>query len=420
MSAAPAPLESRSVESEPAASAREGPRPLAGRPRIAHHPPAPEAPLRRTLLLSLVVATACAKRPVPRRSTDLPPEAVARLVREDVTDKRGWGADVHAALRQAGQPVTVDTACQVLAVIEQESGYEADPAVPNLGRVVQGELDEAFAKLGPAAAPVRKKLLDPVAPGATASFDTRLGQVRTEQQADRLYREIVSYHLAQHPLLSRAMDLLAPDFVEAHNPVTTAGSMQVSVGWAIEQGAAADIEPEVVRDLLYTRAGGVRFGTARLFAHDAPYADPRHRFADFNAGVWASRNAAIQAQVSNLTGIDIALDGDFLRYDKDGSPSARGSNTQRVVLVFREQQRPDISDRQVRRDLREEKTAGFDDTVTVRAIRQAWEQKHGLDAAYAWMPMVELHSPKMKSGRTTKWFADNVKRRYDACLQRGR
>ncbi len=163
----------------------------------------------------------------------------------------------------------------------------------------------------------------------------------------------------------------------------------------------------------------MRFGTARLFEHAADYDDPKYRFADFNAGVWASRNAAIQAQVSNLTGIDIALDGDFLRYDKDGTPSAKESNTMRVVLVFRDRMAPELSERQVRRDLRQEKTAAFDDTPTVRAIRAAWEAKHGRDAATAWMPMVELISPKMQSGRTTKWFADNVKRRYDACVRRG-
>ncbi len=391
------------------------------RPRRALDPPSPEPPLPRRLLpLLLLLLTGCFKRPAPKPSRDLPPEAVAKLVRADVRDKAGWGADVHAALREARQPVTVDTACQVLAVIEQESGYEADPTVPDLGRVVQGELDAAFAKLGPAASPVRKKLLDPVAPGASASFDVRLGQVRTEQQADRLYREIAAYHLASFPMLARAMDLLAPDFVEAHNPVTTAGSMQVSVAWAIEQGAADDLPPDVVRDLLYTRAGGVRFGTARLFAHDADYADPRFRFADYNAGLWASRNAAIQAQVSNLTGIDLALDGDFLRYDRDGSPSSKVSDTTRVVLVFRERFAPQLGDRQVRRDLGQEKTAAFEDTATVRAIRGAWADKHGVEAAYAWMPMVELNSPKMKSGRTTKWFADSVGRRYDACVARGR
>jgi hypothetical protein len=372
-------------------------------------------------VLGLALLVGCPKPTPPKKAPrDLAPGAVARLVRSDVQDKAGWGADVHRALLEAGQPVTKDTACQVLAVIEQESGYEADPEVPNLGRVVKGEVDAVFEKLGPAAVPIRRAVLDHVNDGATGTFEQRLGKVRTEQQADRLYREIVGFHLDRHPNVARAMRLLAPDFVEDHNPITTAGSMQVSVGWAIEQGAAEGLDGVAVRDALYTRRGGVKYGTARLFAHDADYDDPRFRFADYNAGVWASRNAAVQALASNLTGIDIALDGDILRYDKDGEPSREVSNTVRVLLAVAADHPDELSDRRVRQDAKLEKTAGFDDTETVRVVREAWSEKHGRDWPYAWMPIVTLDSPKMASGRTTKWFADNVRRRYDACLARGR
>lgn len=376
---------------------------------------------RSAAVLGLALLVGCPKpTPAPRPSRDLAPLRVSQLVRGDVQDKEGWGADVHRALVQAGQPVTKDTACQVLAVIEQESGYEADPVVPNLGRVVKGEVDAVFDRLGPAAAPIRRALLDHVADGASGTFEHRLARVRTEQDADRLYREIVAFHLDRYPSVARAMRLLAPDFVEDHNPITTAGSMQVSVGWAIERGGSRGLDAAMVRDALYTRRGGVEYGTARLFTHDAPYTDPRHRFADYNAGVWASRNAAVQALASNLTGIDIALDGDILRYDSDGEPSTEVSNTVKVLLAVAAAHPDRLSDRQVRSDAKLEKTAAFDDTRTVRVVREAWSAKHDRAWPYAWMPIVTLDSPKMKSGRTTQWFADNVKRRYDACLARGR
>lgn len=372
-------------------------------------------------VLGLVMLVGCPKpSPTTRAPRDLAPGAVARLVRADVRDKAGWGSDVHRALLDAGQPVTPDTVCQVLATIEQESGYEADPEVPNLGAVVKGEVDAVFERLGPIAAPVRRVLLDHTADGATGTFEQRLGKVRTEQQADRLYREIVGFHMDRHPNIARAMSLLAPDFVEDHNPITTSGSMQVSVSWAIALGAADGLAPGEIRDALYTRRGGVRYGTARLFAHDADYDDPRYRFADYNAGVWASRNAAVQALASNLTGIDIALDGDILRYDSDGEPSREVSNTVNVLLAVAADHPDALSDRRVRQDARLEKTADFDDTDTVRVVRSAWSDKQGRPAPYAWMPIVSLDSPKMTSGRTTKWFADNVKRRYEACLDRGR
>ncbi|MEC8425240.1 MAG: DUF1615 family protein [Myxococcota bacterium] len=345
---------------------------------------------------------------------------MAGLVRGDVRDRTGWGTDVHRALQDAGQPVTRDTACQVLAIIEQESGYEADPMVPHLGRVVKGEVDAVFGRLGPAAHPIRRALLQQTADGTTRTFEQRLTGVQTEQQADRLYREIVDFHLARHPAARRAMRLLAPGFVEDHNPITTAGSMQVSVRWAIAAGATEGRSPVAVRDSLYTRRGGVKYGTERLFAHEADYPDPRYRFADYNAGVWASRNAAVQAMASNLTGIDIALDGDVLRYDDDGVPRREPSNTLRVLLAVAAAHPDQLSDRQVRRDARLEKTARFDETDTVRVVRETWSRKHGRDWPYAWMPIVQLTSPKMSPGRTTQWFADNVDRRYKACLERGR
>ena len=60
----------------------------------------------------------------------------------------------------------------------------------------------------------------------------------------------------------------------------------------------------------------------------------------------------------------------------------------------------------------------FDDTATVEALRAAYTQQTGKAAVYAMVPDVALHSPKMKSGRSTRWFTDNVMIRYNDCLGR--
>lgn len=374
--------------------------------------------MRRAALLLGVVLAGCVKPRPPPKNPGLKVDRVAAFVREDVADKRGWAVDVRDALRAAGRPVKPATVCQVLAIIEQESGYAADPAVPGLGKVVSGELDALFAKLGPVGAPVRRALLDHVAEGASATFEERLAGLRTEREADLLYREIVDFHRARHPRLAKAMDVLAPNLVERHNPITTAGSMQVKVDWALARPESEDLSAERLRDLLYTRRGGVLYGTIRLMDHRADYDSPRYRFADFNAGPYASRNAQLQAMVAELTGQELALDGDMLIYDKKGRPARQDSNSLQAVLAFAEGI-PELSERQVRRDLQLEKEERFDETDTVRAIRRAWRESAGQRAPTARMPEVALDSPKMKSGRTTAWFADNVMRRYEACRARG-
>lgn len=358
----------------------------------------------------LLILFACTREasPVP-----LSPEAVEAWVRPGTQDAEAWGRAVHAGLLAADRRPTEDSVCQVLAVIEQESGYEADPAVPGLGRIAMEELEsrasEVLGFLGDDAVGL---LLDETAEGAEQSFRARLSAARTERDLDRVFRDLVAHHRQKAPAVGQALDLVAPKLFERLNPVSTAGSMQVKVGWAQEHPVSRGADRESVRDRLYTLEGGVLYGTLRLFDHEAGYEAPIHRFADFNAGQFASRNAAFQEQVGVLTGLEVAPDGDLMAWTDRGRPRwSPDGQTASALLAF------GLPEADLKHDLKREKTRGFERTRTWEAVRAAYRDAHG-EPAYARVPSVTLDSPKLNGQWTTASFANRVQRRYEDCLKR--
>jgi len=379
--------------------------------------------------VALAMAGGCASRPEPAAtlpSSPVPPltaRQVAALIPDHVADRAGWGDAVWNGLAANGLTVDRAAACAVIAVIGQESGFQENPIVPGLARIVRARIDRYKTKLGPLGDPLFERLLEGRAPGDARPFTRRLDTVRTERDVDVLFRDLLAYYQFNHPALFQAAGwagkLVDVDELAELNPVTTAGSMQVSVRfatqWAQEHGGASATSADV-RDALYTRAGGVYYGAARLLGFPARYDQAVYRFADYNAGYYASRNAAVQEQLSHLTGTPLALDGDLLAYQRNGAPSDADSASARAVRAFAERFAPRLSARQIRRDLLSEKTLGFEDTETYRAIKSAAEQRAGRPAPYARLPEVTLDSPKLSRPLSTAWFARAVERRNESCL----
>ncbi len=349
---------------------------------------------------------------------------VAALIPSHVKEREGWAHEVLAALEAQEQPPAPEPVCSVLAIIEQESGYQADPAVSGLPKLVRQRLDAYADKLGPVGRRALAGILEGKAPGDKRTFEARLQTLKTERDLDRLFRDMLADQEQEHPGLYTAADLASKLFsstgLEELNPVTTAGSMQVAVRFAQEK-AGDDRDPVEVREELYTRAGGVRYGTARLLGYEAAYEKPLYRFADYNAGLYASRNAALQEQVSRLTGIELVPDGDLLIYDKDGEPKDVDSRTLQAILAFRQRYVPSaLSEKQVRRDVRKEKEAAFESTDTYKAIKRVYSKQVGASPPYARLPDVAIRSPKMAKDRSTAWFARSVDARFQRCLERYR
>jgi hypothetical protein len=361
----------------------------------------------------------------PSAAATAPPaltaEEIAVLIPERVADRREWSEAILGALNQNHLSTDQVSVCAVIAVIGQESGFQANPVVPGLSRIVRARIDRYKAKLGPLGEPLLQRLLAGHAPGDPRPFTQRLDTVRTERDVDLLFRDLLAYYQANHPALFEAAawagKLADLDELTDLDPITTAGSMQVSVRFATQWARDHDGSSSVaaVRDALYTRAGGVYYGTARLLGYPVHYDRPLYLFADYNAGYYASRNAAVQAQLARLTGLPLALDGDLLAYERNGDPSGKESASERAVQLFAARFAPRLTAGQIRRDLLEEKTLAFEGTKTYRAIAAA-EQRAGRAAEYARLPDLALDSPKLTRPLSTAWFARAVDRRYQACL----
>lgn len=382
---------------------------------------------------ALVVLTSCGTRVLRETAPGTPPPPrltaaqVARLIPARVEEPEAWAQDVLSALEARRVYPSAEPVCEVLAVIEQESGFQPNPVVKELPRIVRKRLDAYAGKLGVVGRKALQALLQHRAPGQPLSLEARLQTVRTERDLDRLFRELLTAYEQQYPAVYTAADLASELFtsrsLEELNPITTAGSMQVSVRYAVEQSESESEDersPAQVREELYTRAGGVRYGAARLLGYEARYSQPLYRFADYNAGFYASRNAALQAQVSELTRLLLTRDGDLLLYDAEGQPKDEDSRTLTALLAFRARHAPKLSERQLRRDVLKEKQADFEETDTWRAVKQAYEQVTGKRPEYAQLPEVTIRSPKLSRELTTGWYAHSVDQRFQRCMARYR
>ena len=137
---------------------------------------------------------------------------------------------------------------------------------------------------------------------------------------------------------------------------------------------------------------------------------PIYRFADYNAGQYASRNAAFQQAASIASGQPLDLDGDL------ALPGDTPSRTEAAVRSIAA--RLGVDDAEIHRALEQEQRPGLEQTrVWLRTFALA-EQVRGHALPRAILPRVELHSPKITRPLTTEWFAHRVDERYHQCLAR--
>lgn len=361
----------------------------------------------RRLVLAVLAAllAACAgnerTEPPPRRPAEVRAQIVA-LIPESVPDRTGWATDIYAAFSALGIAPEKENLCAVLAVAEQESTFRVDPSVPNLPKIAWDEIDRRAERSGVPRLLVHGALL--LSSPSGKSYSERIDAVKTEKDLSQIFEDFIG----MVPMGQRLFGGL--------NPVRTAGPMQVSIAFS-ERHAKDKSYPYPVADSIrhevFSRRGGLYFGIAHLLDYPAPYDRPLYRFADFNAGRYASRNAAFQHAVSLASGIALVLDGDLVRHDGD---DGQAGSTELAVRALR--QRLDLGDGAIRRALELGDTPEFERSTLYRRVFELAERLEGHALPRAVLPRITLQSPKITRKLTTEWFAQRVDERLRRCIAR--
>lgn len=354
---------------------------------------------------------------------------VRQLIPNHVKDRQSWAQDIFDISEELKIPRSKDNICTIVAIVDQESNFVANPNVPGLGTKAVNEvntrLKEKFEdKLGvtiggPIAGYFEQVLKNQ--PSPEDNYLKQMSRVKNEEQLDVLYREIFDY-MSKHyhvSALTGAAKLVGQDFAEKLNPITTLGSMQVHINYAKEHKRNS-MGINELRDDLYTEYGGLYYGIHRLMMYPANYDKPIYRFADYNSGIYSSRNAAFQKMVNKVADVDLALDGDLLSYDKNGDIRPATTDTETALITLFSQNNVLVTARQLRNDLKKEKEKAFEKTQTYTAVAKIYKEKTGKDAIYAIMPEVIISGPKLSRDYNTNWYASRVNGRYETCMQRAK
>lgn len=353
------------------------------------------------LLAALAVLAGCAT-PRPRPADRDPADVRAQLeslLPAQTPDRAGWALDIQLAFERIDIPASTENLCAVLAVTAQESTYVADPEVPGLARIAREEINRRAAR-----ARIPRLLVDAAlkldSPNGR-SYGERLARIRTEKALSELFDDFIG----QVPLGRRL-------FGDA-NPVRTGGPMQVGIAFAeryAQRHPYPDLGDDSIRDAVFTRRGGLHFGIAHLLDYPNSYERHLYRFADFNAGWYASRNAAFQSAVTAATGAPLALDGDLVLH---GGGRKVGATEAAVLKLGPEL---DMDAAAIRRALGAGDRFEFEQEELYRRVFALAERRMGRALPRAVMPRIALESPKFTRKLTTEWFATRVQQRYQRCV----
>ncbi|TXJ04883.1 MAG: DUF1615 domain-containing protein [Acinetobacter sp.] len=363
------------------------------------------------------------------KEAEMQADQIKKVLPSRVSERQSWAQDIFDIMDELRIEKTKQNVCSIVAVVDQESNFIADPTVAGLGekavQEINSRLKEKFeAKLGELIGGTVAGYFQEVLknqPSPENNYMSQMRQVKTERELDLLYREIFAYMSKHYHIsaLTGAAKLVGQDIGEKMNPITTLGSMQVHINYAKEHKRQSGNIAEL-RNSLYTQYGGLYYGIHRLMQYPAEYDQAIYRFADYNSGMYSSRNAAFQSMLQALSENEISLDGDLLLYNKDGDVRPTLSQSEKELIAIFAKNNILITPRQVRSDLKKEKDKKFENTQTYLAVQKLYQSKTNKDPMYAVMPQVVISGPKLSRDYNTNWFASRVNGRYETCMQKAK
>jgi hypothetical protein len=365
-------------------------------------------PVRRAAFFCLalvVLLSGCATRepasPAPQLTPAEARSLIAKALPPQTEARAGWATDIYAAFATLRLEPTPSNVCAVVGITEQESSFRADPAVPGLPAIAWKQIEQRAQGLGVPMLLVRGAMQLSSPNGK--SYADRIDGAKTERELSETFDDFIG----MVPMGRRLFSGL--------NPVRTGGPMQVSVSYA-EAHAKSKPYPYVLdsglRDEVFTRRGGMYFGIAHLLDYPASYDQPLYRFADFNAGHYASRNAALQNAIGVVSGVPLVRDGDLL--PPEGSERIGSTETAARAIA----RRLDMGEAAVHRDLEKGSGDALERSTLWERTFALADKAEGRALPRAVLPQIDLVSPKITRKLTTEWFAKRVEERYRRCLVR--
>ena len=350
--------------------------------------------LATVVLATLLTSCASDRATGPRISEADAHSIIQQALPATVSDKPGWADDIYGAFSAQQIEPTKENVCAVVAVIAQESNFQVNPVVPGMAQIAWKEIHtRADHTLVPWM--VVKAALDLKSPTGR-TYSERIDHARTEKDLSDIYEDFIDSVPLGHTLF------------ESHNPIRTRGPMQVNVAF-LKQTSATRSYPYPVKgtlqDELFTRRGSVYFGVAHLLGYRAPYSRYLYRFADYNAGQYASRNAAFQSALSAAAGRPVVPDGALV-------PS-NGELGSTEATVRQLGDRLNVSNEDIHSALEEGKSPDFEKTTTYKRVFAL--AKHAPPAV---VPKIKLEGPKLSRTLTTDWYAHRVDGRFQQCMKK--